>query len=51
MKLNFTDEVEADLEAIGDYVANENPFQAVRLVWELRTHCERLVTFPHPTLY
>jgi len=34
-KLVFTDQAEADLEAIGDYIAFDSPFRAVTFIQEL----------------
>ncbi|RUW44760.1 type II toxin-antitoxin system RelE/ParE family toxin [Mesorhizobium sp. M00.F.Ca.ET.151.01.1.1] len=42
----LTDQAEADLEAIGDYIAMDNPFHAVTFVQELRHDCMELRTMP-----
>jgi len=51
-RLSFTDAAENDLEAIGDYIAEDSPAQALRLVRELRVDCAKLTTMPkrHPLL-
>ncbi|TRC92613.1 type II toxin-antitoxin system RelE/ParE family toxin [Mesorhizobium sp. WSM4303] len=45
-RLVFTDQAEADLEAIGDYIALDNPFRAVTFIQELRRDCVELRTMP-----
>ena len=42
----ITDEAEADLEGIGDYIALKNPLRAVSFVQELREVCLRLADTP-----
>ncbi len=42
----ITDEAEADLERIGDVIANANPARAMSFVWELRQCCEGLSDMP-----
>jgi toxin ParE1/3/4 len=42
----FSPRAEADLEAIGDYVAMDNPEAATRLVRSLRERCLSLSEFP-----
>ena len=42
----LTDEAEADLEAIGDYIAADNPARAVTFVQELRDQCDGLADIP-----
>lgn len=46
MKLVVTDAAEADLEAIGDYIAADSPRRAVTFVAEMRAACERLLHAP-----
>lgn len=46
MKVVISVEAEADMEAIGDYVASENPRRAERLVRELRARCIDLRSMP-----
>lgn len=36
-----------DLEAIGDYIARDNPAAAARLVTAIFQHVDNLVAFPH----
>lgn len=45
-RLIFTDRAEADLEAIGDHIALDNPFRALTFVQELRRDCVELCTMP-----
>lgn len=37
---------EQDLEAIGDFIARDNPARAVTFVRELREHCKRIASNP-----
>jgi plasmid stabilization system protein ParE len=46
MKVLFTDEAEKDLEAIGDWIAGDNPTRAISFVGELRGKCENLNELP-----
>ena len=46
MRLVITHEAAADLEAIGDYIAEESPRRAVTFVQELRLHCASLLDMP-----
>ena len=46
MKVRLTQEAEADLEAIGDFIARDNPVQAVDFVRELRAKCLSLGNAP-----
>ena len=46
MIVRFTDAAEHDLEALGDYVAQDNPKRAFSFVRELRTACLSLADFP-----
>ncbi len=50
MKLVFAIEAIADLEAIGDWIANDNPVRALSFVQELRNSCLSIQEFPesHP---
>ena len=45
-QLIFTDQAEADLEAIGDYIALDSPFRAVTFIQELRRDCLDLRSMP-----
>jgi toxin ParE1/3/4 len=47
MKVRLTPEAEADLEGIGDKIAERNPARAVAYVRELRERCVRVGDFPH----
>lgn len=46
MKLRFAAAAEADLEAIGDWIARDNPRRAISFVLELRESCAPLVVMP-----
>jgi toxin ParE1/3/4 len=46
MRLVFSDQTEADLEGIGDYIAKDNPARAVSFLRELREACRRLCETP-----
>jgi plasmid stabilization system protein ParE len=52
MRLTFTNAAERDLEAIGDYIAEDNPTRAATFVRELRKDCALLTSMPerHPPL-
>ena len=43
----FSAEAESDLEALGDYIARDNPAQAISFLGELRQQCRGLVDFPN----
>jgi addiction module RelE/StbE family toxin len=47
MRVVFTAASRAELQAIGDYIAYDNPKRAVTFVNELEKHCEALATRPH----
>jgi toxin ParE1/3/4 len=42
----FTRRAEDDLEAIGDYIALDNPVRAVSFVQEIRARCESILDAP-----
>ncbi len=42
----LTEEAEGDLEAIGDYIARDNPERATSFIAELLDGCVGLATFP-----
>lgn len=46
MIVRLADEAEADLEAIGDRIAQEDPARAAAFVGELRERCLGLARFP-----
>ncbi|HEY0414305.1 MAG TPA: type II toxin-antitoxin system RelE/ParE family toxin [Allosphingosinicella sp.] len=46
MKVRFAAAATADLEAIGDYIARDNPGRAASFVGELREACLGLGDFP-----
>ncbi|WP_457151541.1 type II toxin-antitoxin system RelE/ParE family toxin [Mesorhizobium sp. P5_C1] len=45
-RLVFTSQAEADLEAIGDHIALDNPFRAITFIQELRRDCMELRAMP-----
>ena len=46
MIVELTAAAEADLEAIGDYIAQDNPFRALSFVRELSRSCLELADMP-----
>ena len=46
MIVEFSQKANQDLEAIGDWIAQENPDRAYRFVQELRVDCSSLSDFP-----
>jgi toxin ParE1/3/4 len=46
MRCAFTPLAEADLEAIGDYIAQGNPRRALTFIQELRQRCEQIADMP-----
>lgn len=46
MGLFFTPLAEQDLEAIGDYIAKDNPRRALTFMQELRRQCQRIAINP-----
>jgi toxin ParE1/3/4 len=47
MKVRLTPEAEADLEGIGDKIAERNAARAVTYVRELQERCLRIAELPH----
>lgn len=47
MKVVLTAEAEADLEAIGDFIAADDPVRAITFIDELVACCIRLADAPH----
>lgn len=47
MQLWLQPAAERDLEAIGDYIAKDNPERALSFVRELRHQCQRILVAPH----
>ena len=43
----LTAEAESDLEAIGDYIAQDNPARALTFIRDLREQCATLADFPN----
>ncbi|MBW6496117.1 MAG: type II toxin-antitoxin system RelE/ParE family toxin [Burkholderiaceae bacterium] len=46
MRLTLTPLAEQDLEAIGDYIAADNPTRTVSFIRELRAQCQRIAANP-----
>ncbi len=46
MQLRFSQLAEADIEAIGDFIARDNPERAVTFIQDLRTRCRHLAALP-----
>ena len=46
MRLVFLPQAEMDLEAIGDYIARDNPRWAISFVRELRGQCRKITEAP-----
>lgn len=46
MRLRFTVRAERDIEAIGDYIAQDNPARAVSFVEDLTSKCRALIDQP-----
>lgn len=46
MRLSLTPLAEQDLEAIGDYIAADNPKRALSFIRELRDRCHRIAANP-----
>ncbi|MCB2050421.1 MAG: type II toxin-antitoxin system RelE/ParE family toxin [Novosphingobium sp.] len=46
MIVHLTAEAERDLEAIGDYIAQDNPARALGFLRELRAKCLKLAEMP-----
>jgi toxin ParE1/3/4 len=42
----FSRLAEADIEAIGDHIANDNPKRALSFVRELRDRCRAMIHYP-----
>ena len=46
MRFVFLPQAETDLEAIGDYIARDNPRRAASFVCELRGQCRKITEAP-----
>lgn len=46
MECIFTQRAERDLEAIGDYIAQDNPVRAVSFVQDIRARCQKITHMP-----
>jgi toxin ParE1/3/4 len=47
MRVVLTEQAEADLEAIGDYIAAESPLGAMAFIRQIREQCERISRAPY----
>lgn len=47
MIVTISAEAERDIEAIGDYIARDNPDRAISYIRELRAKCLALADLPH----
>lgn len=45
-RVDFTALAESDLEAIGDYIAQDNPQRALSFLGELRSQCDSIAREP-----
>jgi toxin ParE1/3/4 len=46
MRVTFSPLAERDLEAIGDYIADDNPSRALSFIEELRVQCANIAKAP-----
>ncbi len=46
MAIRFTPLASSDLEAIGDYIAQDNPDRAYSFVLEIRNQCRKIASAP-----
>jgi toxin ParE1/3/4 len=46
IRLDFAAAAEADLESIGDYIAQDNPLAAIRMILDIRDHCRKIASIP-----
>lgn len=46
MSLSFTPLASQDLEAIADYIAQDNPYRALSFVGEIREQCQKIAGRP-----
>ena len=46
MQLRISPLAAEDLEAIGDFIAKDNPLRALSFIKELRAHCEKILANP-----
>jgi toxin ParE1/3/4 len=46
VRLVFSSDAEADLEEIGDFIAEDNPAAAISFVQQLRQRCRQVAEFP-----
>jgi toxin ParE1/3/4 len=46
MQYRFSRQAERDIEAVGDFIARDNPRRAVTFIAELRDRCRRIAELP-----
>lgn len=46
MRCTFTPKAEADLAAIADWIAGDNPSRAISFIREIRGRCDKVAAFP-----
>ena len=46
MRVTVSPLAERDLEAIGDYIAEDNPLRALTFIEEMRAQCEKIARTP-----
>ena len=46
MRFRFSRQAESDIEAIGDFIAHNNPTRALSFISELRAYCRSIADFP-----
>jgi len=46
LTLTFSPRARKDLEAIGDYIAEDDPYQAVQFIKKLREQCSKITSAP-----
>ena len=46
MRCTFTPKAEADLAAIADWIAEDNPSRAISFIREIRDRCDQVAEFP-----
>lgn len=46
MRVTLSPLAERDLEAIGDYIAEDNPLKALTFIDEIRVQCEKIARAP-----
>lgn len=46
MRVTLSPQAERDVEAIGDYIAEDNPLRALTFIDEMRAQCEKIARAP-----